>query len=169
MKKIMIYFCLVILASSCVTLKQKEKICAECPTTIITQHDSIYVQQYDTILKEATTDSMTIRVPVFGGISDTLNTDTMQIKNPKFGVIMWIKGGMINMDITHNNDSIEKVVLTNTTSVNDNISAKKTIIKTQIKKVGRFYVWYFWINLVCAVLLCVYIWAKNKYLKNKTA
>ena len=169
MKKLLFISAIILLAStiSCqrYIAKHKSEICETCPDKIIERHDSIVIQKIDTVYKVATVDTLSIVTAAIAGLPENFNTDTVFFRDKTFETRLWIENSKLRAEIKHYNDTIDKIIVENSTIVNNNDMKSKTSTKTVVKKAGRFYVWFFWIVAVLAVLFIVAKLFLRKYVK----
>lgn len=168
MKKIIIFFLAAISLTSCMSnryfIRHKDEICSQCPEKIIEKHDSIYTQKIDTIYRISSVDSIIIAAGIFANMPSGITTDTIRIVDKVYDASIWIENSRLKANIKHLNDTIDKIVIMNNSTVNNAESKNTVVTKTVIKKAGRFYVWFFWIVIVLAVITAVLWYFKKKYL-----
>lgn len=83
-----------------------------------------------------------------------VTTDTIRIVDKVYDVSVWLENSRLKASIQHLNDTIDKIIVSNNSTVNNQDAKVQTITKTVIKKAGRFYVWYFWISAI-AIIICI--------------
>ena len=148
-------------------VKHKDEICSQCPEKIVERHDSIFTQKIDTIYKISSMDSLIIAAGIFANMPSGITTDTIRIIDKVYDVSVWLENSRLKANIKHLNDTIDKIIVNNSSTVS-NTEAKNTVItKTVIKKTGRFYVWFTWISLVLLVVATVLYIIFHKYLTLK--
>ena len=169
MKKLLIFILAAISLTSCMSnryfIRHKDEICSLCPEKIIERHDSVFTSKIDTVYKVATVDTLSIVTAAIAGLPENFNTDTVFFRDKTFETRLWIENSKLRAEIKHYNDTIDKIIVENSTIVNNNDMKSKTSTKTVVKKAGRFYVWFFWIVAVLAVLFIVAKLFLRKYVK----
>ena len=133
-------------------IKHKDEICSQCPEKIVEKHDSIVTREIDTVFKISSVDSLIIAAGIFANMPAGITTDTIRIVDKVYDVSVWLENSRLKANIKHLNDTIDKIIVNNSSTVS-NTEAKNTVItKTVIKKTGRFYVWFTWISIVGLVI-----------------
>ena len=146
-------------------VKHKDEICSQCPEKIVERHDSIVTREIDTIFKISSVDSLIIAAGIFANMPAGITTDTIRIVDKVYDVSVWLENSRLKANIKHLNDTIDKIVIMNNSTVNNAESKNTVVTKTVIKKAGRFYVWFFWIVAVLAVLFIIIKLFLRKYLR----
>ena len=94
-----------------------------------------------------------------------ITTDTIRIVDKVYDVSVWLENSRLKANIKHLNDTIDKIIVNNSSTVS-NTEAKNTVIpKTVIKKTGRFYVWFTWISIVLLVIGVILKLYLHKFVK----
>ena len=146
-------------------VKHKDEICLQCPEKIVERHDSIFTQKIDTIYKISSMDSLIIAAGIFANMPSGITTDTIRIIDKVYDVSVWLENSRLKANIKHLNDTIDKIIVNNSSTVS-NTEAKNTVVtKTVIKKTGRFYVWFTWISIVLLVIGAALYIIFHKYSK----
>lgn len=160
MKKALILILAAISLTSCMSnkyfIKHKDEICSQCPEKIVEKHDSIFTQKIDTIYKISSMDSLIIAAGIFANMPAGITTDTIRIVDKVYDVSVWLENSRLKANIKHLNDTIDKIIVSNNSTVNNQDAKVQTVTKTVIKKAGRFYVWYFWISAI-AIIICIFL------------
>jgi hypothetical protein len=168
MKKLLIFILLAISLSGCMSTKyfqkHKDEVCGMCPEKIIEKHDSIYTQKIDTIYRISSVDSIIIAAGIFANMPAGITTDTIRIVDKVYDVSVWLENSRLKANIKHLNDTIDKIIVNNSSTVSNNEAKNTVITKTVIKKAGRFYVWFFWIVIVLFAITIVLYCFKKRYL-----
>lgn len=168
MKKLLIFILAAISITSCISTKyfnkHKDEICSLCPEKIIERHDSVFTSKIDTVYRVSTIDSLIIVSGIIGNLPQNFKTDTVRVIDKVYDASIWIENSRLKANIKHLNDTIDKIVIMNNSTVNNAESKNTVVTKTVIKKAGRFYVWFFWIVIVLAVITAVLWYFKKKYL-----
>jgi len=169
MKKLFILVLAVATLTSCVTTryfdKHKNEICDLCPDSVIIKQNIIHTESIDTIYRVSSIDSMIIAAGILSGLPANITTDTIRIVDKVFDASIWIENSRLKANIKHLNDTIDKIVIKNNTTINNDEKKTQTITKTVIKKAGRFYVWFFWIVVILLVLWIILKLWLSKYVK----
>lgn len=169
MKKLFILILAVATLTSCMSnryfIKHKDEICSQCPEKIIEKHDSIFTQKIDTIYKISSIDSLIIAAGIFQNMPAGVTTDTIRIVDKVYDVSIWLENSRLKANIQHLNDTIDKIIVSSNSTVNNSEAKTQTITKTIIKKAGRFYVWFFWIVAILLVLWIILKLWLGKYVK----
>ena len=156
MKKALILILAAISLTSCMSnkyfIKHKDEICSQCPEKIVEKHDSIFTQKIDTIYKISSMDSLIIAAGIFANMPAGITTDTIRIVDKVYDVSVWLENSRLKANIKHLNDTIDKIIVNNSSTVSNNDAKNTVITKTVIKKAGRFYVWFTWISLVLLII-----------------
>ena len=156
MKKLILLFIAAISMTSCMSnryfVKHKDEICSQCPEKIVERHDSIVTREIDTVFKIISMDSLIIAAGIFANMPSGITTDTIRIVDKVYDVSVWLENSRLKANIKHLNDTIDKIIVKNSSTVS-NTEAKNTVItKTVVKKTGRFYVWFTWISIVLLIV-----------------
>lgn len=169
MKKALILILAAITLTSCMSnkyfIKHKDEICSQCPEKIIEKHDSIFTQKIDTIYKISSMDSLIIAAGIFANMPAGITTDTIRIVDKVYDVSVWLENSRLKANIKHLNDTIDKIIVNNSSTVSNNEAKNTVITKTVIKKAGRFYVWFTWISLVLLVIGVILKLYLHKFVK----
>jgi len=152
--------------------KHKNEICATCPSEH--NNSSVYIEKWktDTIYRVSKIDSLIIVARMTAdcnGKKVPCNADTVLIVNEKYYLHLWSENSNLKMTLRIMGDSIAEIIKTKETS--DVKTETKTITKTEVKKAGRFYVWFFWIVAMLAVLwliLKLWLWKYVKWIDSMT-
>ena len=156
MKKALILILAAISLTSCMSnkyfIKHKDEICSQCPEKIVEKHDSIFTQKIDTIYRISSVDSLIIAAGIFANMPAGITTDTIRIVDKVYDVSVWLENSRLKANIKHLNDTIDKIIVNNSSTVSNNDAKNTVITKTVIKKAGRFYVWFTWISLVLLII-----------------
>lgn len=158
MKKLFILILAAVTLTSCMSnryfTKHKDEICSQCPEKIVEKHDSIFTQRIDTIYRIHSVDSLIIAAGIFQNMPAGVTTDTIRIVDKVYDVSVWLENSRLKASIQHLNDTIDKIIVSNNSTANNQDAKVQTITKTVIKKAGRFYVWYFWTSAI-AIIICI--------------
>jgi hypothetical protein len=146
-------------------IKHKDEICSQCPEKIIEKHDSIFTQKIDTIYKISSMDSLIIAAGIFANMPAGITTDTIRIVDKVYDVSVWLENSRLKANIKHLNDTIDKIIVNNSSTVSNNEAKNTVITKTVIKKAGRFYVWFTWISLVLLIIGVILKLYLHKFVK----
>lgn len=169
MKKTLILILAAITLTSCMSnkyfIKHKDEICSQCPEKIIEKHDSIFTQKIDTIYKISSMDSLIIAAGIFSNMPAGITTDTIRIVDKVYDVSVWLENSRLKANIKHLNDTIDKIIVNNSSAVSNNEAKNTVTTKTVIKKAGRFYVWFTWISLILLVIGVILKLYLHKFVK----
>ena len=169
MKKLFILILAAATLTGCMSnryfVKHKDEICSQCPEKIVEKHDSIFTQRIDTIYRIHSVDSLIIAAGIFQNMPAGVTTDTIRIVDKVYDVSIWLENSRLKANIQHLNDTIDKIIVSNNSTVNTNEAKTQTITKTVIKKAGKFYVWFFWIVAILLVLWIILKLWLSKYVK----
>lgn len=169
MKKALILILAAISLTSCMSnkyfIKHKDEICSQCPEKIVEKHDSIFTQKIDTIYKISSMDSLIIAAGIFANMPAGITTDTIRIVDKVYDVSVWLENSRLKANIKHLNDTIDKIIVNNSSTVSNNEAKNTVITKTVIKKAGKFYVWFTWISLVLLVVGVILKLYLHKFVK----
>ena len=146
-------------------IKHKDEICSQCPEKIIEKHDSIFTQKIDTIYKISSMDSLIIAAGIFANMPAGITTDTIRIVDKVYDVSVWLENSRLKANIKHLNDTIDKIIVNNSSTVSNNETKNTVITNTVIKKTGRFYVWFTWISLVLLIIGVILKLYLHKFVK----
>ena len=164
---------MLLISSSCVTEKQRAKICAACPTRdSISVRDSLSIHYKDSVIYYEAKDGEDITF-VFGEDCDSIKALLKAIqKNPiiktKNGITSTVKSDGKNLVFEANVDAYRDTIK-NLTTLRDfykfQYEHKETTVKvcenerTWVDDLGRFVLW---LNLIALVILGIYVYFRLK-------
>ena len=110
-------------------------------------------------------DSLIIAAGIFANMPAGITTDTIRIVDKVYDVSVWLENSRLKANIKHLNDTIDKIIVNNSSAVSNNEAKNTVTTKTVIKKAGRFYVWFTWIGLVLLIIGVILKLYLHKFVK----
>lgn len=157
---------MIALFTSCTTQRDIEKVCSSglCPTEVIIQHDTSYIERIDTIYRMSAWDSLLF----VSSLNPEKIIDTVIIEDQFWKGQFIISKNDFKAQISHLQDSITQIVKTvEKTANNSEIKTVEVKVPVNVPKYNKFFYFLLIWFIVCIIILIIFALSKWQKLKLK--